>query len=129
MFKFLNMLNYNDDKTNDDLKTNFVSLKDAFDKNDIGRVDHFLQQYKFNTNLFIDSALEDGNDKMTKLLVCKYNAAPSLYAKQMAHINGHHKLVFWMDAFTKTRNDTGINIVHKHVKNGWNECIPEEYRF
>ena len=59
---------------------------------------------------------------------------PSLYAKQMANINGHVSLVNWIDTYTTQRNDIGIDSVHRRFdKNkgvfSWSECIPMEYRY
>jgi hypothetical protein len=109
------------------------SLKSAFDNNDMQKMEYLTNQFGLtiseNNGLFIDSALEDGNDNMAKFLVKKYKSQPSLYAKQMAHVNGHHGLAFWMDSFAEQRDRTGIDIVHKRHNTGWNECIPPEYRF
>ena len=82
-------------------------------------------------NMFVDSSLEEGNEQMAKFLVNEQKCVPSLYAKQMAHVNGHHKLSFWMDAYaTNTRNGPDIKTVHYNYKqNQWANCIPEEYRY
>jgi hypothetical protein len=82
-------------------------------------------------NMFVDVALEDGNEKMAKFLVNDEKCVPSLYAKQMAHVNGHHKLSFWMDAYSpNTRNGPDIKTVHYNYKQKtWNNHIPEEYRY
>jgi hypothetical protein len=79
-------------------------------------------------NMAVDAALENGD--MEKLKTLMTQCQPSLYAKQMAHINGHHKAAFYVDVYGKVRNDTDIKNVHYNYKtNKWRDVIPEEYRY
>jgi len=116
-------------KTVDDFgKTD--KLKDAFDKNNITELEKYEHIPNFYCNIFVDTALEEGNSDMTKLLVNNFKCRPSLYAKQMAHVNGHHKLAFWTETYGQQRNDTDIKTVHyNHKTKTWNNSIPEEFRY
>jgi len=110
------------------------SLFNAFHKNDKEKLKFIANNFNYNLNgglcnLFIDSSLEDGNEDMVKFLVKEFQCQPSLYAKQMAHINGHHSLAFWADTFTTQRNDVNIHAVHHNYKTGWANSIPEELRY
>jgi hypothetical protein len=105
------------------------SIKKYFDNNDINKLEKY-DTLKGYCNLFVDTSLEEGNVEMTKLLINKFKCEPSLYSKQMAHINGHHKLVFWTETYGKQRNDTDIKSIHYNYKtNTWHDCIPEEFRY
>ena len=116
---------------------NFVltsgSLFNAFHKNDKKKIkflsDNFNYMKSGPCNLFIDSSLEDGNEDMAKFLVKEFQCQPSLYAKQMAHINGHHSLAFWADTFATQRNNVNIHTVHHRYKTGWTNTVPEEFRY
>jgi hypothetical protein len=100
---------------------------------DVGKIKFFNEDLKINTNLesVIDISIENGNFPMVEYLInrgIKY----SLYAKQMAMINGFYKIVLYVETFGKMRNNIGIDKIHrKHVKNGfvWSDCIPIEYQF
>ncbi|ARF10209.1 hypothetical protein Hokovirus_1_88 [Hokovirus HKV1] len=83
---------------------------------------------KIHLHMIVDNAIEEGNLEMTKLLILKYNASYSLYAKQCAIINKNYKTAFFADAFGKVRNNTGIHTVHGGKK-GWSDNIPEKYRY
>lgn len=82
-------------------------------------------------NMFVDVSTEEGNETMAKFLVNEQKCIPSLYAKQMAHVNGHHKLSFWMDTYaSNTRNGPDIKTVHYNYKQQqWSNSIPAEYRY
>jgi hypothetical protein len=88
---------------------------------------------KINTNMMVDISLENGDEEMTKYLLTKYDAKPSLYAKQMAEINGHIKLAKEIESVYGLRNNVSIKHVHWTMDENknmcWNECIPLEYRF
>lgn len=111
------------------------SLQDAFKENDKEKIKYLttkfgLKMQPMPCNLFVDSALEDGKDEMTKFLISEFKCEPSLYAKQMAQINGHHSLALWTEVYGKLRNNTDIKSVHyNHKLNSWNSVIPEEYRY
>jgi hypothetical protein len=118
-------------KTVDNIEFNLFreDLNEYFDNNDIDKLEKYDNMRGY-CNLFVDTSLEEGNVEMTKLLINKFKCEPSLYSKQMAHINGHHKLVFWTEAYGKQRNDTDIKSIHYNYKtNTWHDCIPEEFRY
>lgn len=104
-------------------------MEEAFKNNDFKT----LKQYKMPQgycNLFVDSSLEDGNETMTKFLINQFKCQPSLYAKQMAQINGHQKLSLWVESYGTLRNNTNIKSVHYNYKSDqWSQMIPEEYRY
>lgn len=112
-------------------------LHKAFEENDIKRMTYLQKQFSLTLpgygNYHIDVALERGNTDMSKFLVSNFKCQPSLYAKQMAKINGHKDLVDWVNSTTKQRNDTGIDNVHcrfdkKEKAFVWDDVIPHEYR-
>ena len=83
-------------------------------------------------NICVDTALEEGDEDMFKFLVNEFKCEPSLYAKQMANINGHHELITWIETMNvPLRNSIGIDKVHFKPKNAnkWDDTIPPEYRF
>ena len=108
-------------------------LLDAWKQKDTEKMD-FIKEKMTNTanfNYMVDISLEEGNDKMTKYLI-NSGARPSLYAKQMAEVNGHTKLAKFVETFYPLRNDVSIASVHCRIRNGtrnWDSCIPEEFRF
>jgi hypothetical protein len=106
--------------------------QDAFLKNDIQtmkNVSYGKIISPMQCGMFIDTSLESGNAEMAKFLVTDFKCQPSLYAKQMAHVNGHHSLSLWMDSYATQRNDTDIKTVHYRPKSGWSPHIPEKYRY
>lgn len=113
------------------------SIHQAFQENNIQKMKYLHQKFGLEPygygNLYIDDAVEEGNEEMAKFLVSEFNCQPSLYAKQMAHINGHSGLSFWMDKYAKQRCDTGIDIHKKFSKElgqfVWNSCIPDNCRY
>lgn len=88
-----------------------------------------------NANLYylVDVSLEEGDKGMTQFLINNLNAQPSLYAKQMAEINGHVELAKYVESFGTFRNQASIASVHRRRgKDGnvrWSECIPFKYQF
>jgi hypothetical protein len=86
----------------------------------------------------VSVATEEGDFETVKTLVQQFHCQPSLFATQMAHINGHHSLVFfffWLNRFSKRRNDTDISTIYKRLDkntgmfNKWNTCIPLNFQF
>lgn len=91
-------------------------MEEAF-KN--GNQEEMKLQGKLSTgqcNLFVDISLEEGNDSMTKFLINHFGCQPSLYAKQMAQINGHDKLALWAESHGILRNHTSYKSVHYNYK-------------
>lgn len=100
---------------------------------DVGKIKFFNEDLKINTNLefIIDTSIENGNFPMVEYLI-KRGMKYSLYAKQMAMVNGFYNIVLYVETFGKIRNNIGIDKVHrKHIKSGfvWSDCIPNEYQF
>lgn len=81
--------------------------------------------------LEIDKAVEYGDmDKVKK--VCTGGEKPSLYAKQMALINGHVDMVAYVDTCVGTRGIVGVDTVHYKMYKGnvgWDENVPEKFRY
>lgn len=114
------------------------ALNDAFDCNNTEKMKYLHDTFNLvlngNGNFHIDKSLETGNKYMTILLITTFNCNPSLYAQQMAHINGHHALAVFSEEFSEKRNNVGIMSVHRRFnrdtkKFEWDDCIPVEYRF
>lgn len=109
-------------------------LDDAYEENDQKKFKYLTDVFGFNMkgglcNKFIDIAIEDGNKDMAEFMAREYQCQPSLYAKQMAHINGHHALSFWADTYLTQRSNTDIKTVHHSYKTGWSAYVPEEFRY
>lgn len=106
------------------------ALYDSFKKKDINKL-QFLERIGLPMPLmFIDVSLEEGDMELFKYFLNDCKLQPSLYAKQMANINGHHSLITYMEVMgTVLRNSVNIMQVHYNAKTGvWADCIPEEYR-
>lgn len=114
--------------------TNY-NLDDAWRQHDYDQIKVIHNKLGNEANLyyFVDVSLEEGDKEMTQFLINKLNAQPSLYAKQMAEINGHSELAKYVDHFGTFRNQTSIASVHRRRdKDGnirWSECIPLKYQF
>ena len=78
-------------------------------------------------NIILDIAIEEGKLEIVKKFYGS-DTKPSLYAEQMAQVNGHHSTSLFASTYFELRNKTGIETVHKS-HNGWNDCIPENCRF
>lgn len=104
---------------------------DAFKKKDINKLQFLVTTGLAMSNMFIDVSLDEGDMELFKFFLNECKLKPSLYAKQMASINGHHSLITYLEAMrTPLRNDVSINQVHYNFKTKeWSDCIPEEYRF
>ena len=82
----------------------------------------------------IDIATEKGKINEVQELHMTYKLKPSLYAKQMALVNGHIDTYKYVDKFIGTRGNIGIATVHKtrDSKTGkleWSEVIPKAFQF
>ena len=113
------------------------SLNDAYKENDIRKMkylkDSFNLKLQTDGSFHVDIAVEEGNEEMAKFLVQEFHSKPSLYEKQMSHINGHSNLSFWMDKYAEQRNNLGIDSVYKRFDGDkgwiWNDCIPMAFRY
>jgi hypothetical protein len=111
--------------------TNY-GLVNAWKQGDYSKMDYIwgkIGKKSGITNYMVDVSLEEGDEKMAKYLIAHYDARPSLYAKQMAEINGHIKLAKLIESLYPLRNSTSIFNVHWSAKAGWNQCIPHQYQF
>lgn len=78
----------------------------------------------------LDVAIEEGDLKTVRR--CR-KAGYSLYAKQMAMVNGHDDIVRHIKKFSWQRNNTGVVPIHSKYnketgKREWSDCIPEKFR-
>lgn len=92
-----------------------------------------IQQYYlpgFLNYFYLDSALEEGNEIVVNFLVQK-GYKPSLFANQMARINGHISLATKIESCIGYRNQVSIKNVYYNLNKpfSWNTVIPIEYRF
>ena len=97
-----------------------------------GLKDYIDKQPDQNFYCYVDIALEEGKEDFVKFLVMNFKdaAAYSLYAKQMAMINGHLKLALWVEKFGILRNKIDIRTVHyNYDTRSWASCIPESYQY
>lgn len=112
-----------------------IGLISAWEQRDLEKMDFIRgkMEGRINTNFMVDVSLEEGDDKMTRHLISNYGAQPSLYAKQMAEINGHTKLAKLVETFYPLRNNVSIAHVHRRMdgkgRTTWADCVPEQYRF
>lgn len=108
-------------------------LINAYDNGNIIKMEYLAKAFDLNLkgqDFLLDNSLEYGHEAMAKFLAMKFGLKPSLYAKQMAHINGFISLSFWMDAFTTQRNSVSIGQVYKNKLTGqWSDVIPMKYRY
>lgn len=113
-------------------------MHDAFEENNTSKLKYFKDNFSLtlpgNGNYYIDVSVENGNENMAKFLITEFGCQPSLYAKQMASVNGHTKLSLWIDVFAKQRNNIGIHDVHRTYNKekhqfDWNGAILEQFRY
>ncbi len=85
-------------------------------------------------NYFIDVALEEGKVDKVNFFLNK-GVKPSLYANQMARINGHNQLANQIDSLTDFRNKVNVkNVYWKYNQSNktmyWsNPSIPNEFKY
>lgn len=82
---------------------------------------------------FIDVALEEGNKDVYNFFANR-NVKPSLFANQMARINGYNKLANEVESYTDYRNKVNIKSVYNTYDRynktmNWNYIIPNDFRF
>lgn len=121
-----------------EFKLSKIALHEAYEEHDINKIKYLSDNFELNLpgngNYYIDKAIEEGNIEMVKFLVNEFNCQPSLYAKQMANINGHTSLLTWIDTYATQRNNIGIDSVHRRFNKTqgkfiWSDCIPTQYRY
>lgn len=117
------------------LKLTNKSVKSAYENSDINKIRYLIKDLhvKANLNYFIDTATEEGNEDMAKFLVNEFSASPSLFAKQMALVNDHTKLVMWLDKYSVQRNNVSVTDVYRHYNKQnktfeWNPIIAEKFQ-
>lgn len=84
-------------------------------------------------NYFIDVALEEGNKDIYNFFVNK-GVKPSLFANQMARINGYNKLANEVESYINYRNKINVKSVYNtydryNKSMQWNSIIPNDFRF
>ncbi|ARF08780.1 hypothetical protein Catovirus_1_830 [Catovirus CTV1] len=82
----------------------------------------------------IDIATENGDILTVQKLHQEYSIKPSLYAKQMCLINGHYNAVLFIESNMGTRNNLGIQTIHKRYNEKtkefiWDAVIPNMFRY
>ena len=117
-----------------DVLARLINRDDCTDEEYInGLKDYIDKQPDQNFYCYVDIALEEGKEDLVKFLVMNFKdaAAYSLYAKQMAMINGHLKLALWVEKFGILRNNKiDIRTVHyNYDTRSWDSCIPESYQY
>ena len=124
-------------KPNNEFQLTCTAMQQAYDMDDMDKLkylhDTFDLQLPTLGGLHVDSAIEEGNTDRAKFLVNNFGYQPSLYAIQMAEINGHHDLANWVNENSTLRNNFGIQNVHSRFdkNNGgwvWDNWVPEAYR-
>ena len=112
-------------------------LEDILQKRDFNKLEQLYNENKNNISIqeLIDEAVENNDFEMLKFLSFHLNKnnldenKPSLYAKQMAHINGYHGIAHFIDEFVGCRNNIGIYTLHYDLEEGWRDIIPENHRY
>jgi hypothetical protein len=104
----------------------------AFHNNNISDMEKYYVPTKID-NYYIDVALEEGKKDVFNFFVNK-NVKPSLFAAQMARINGHEKLAMIAESYSDFRNKVNIkNVYHQYdrinKKFVWNPNISEKYQY
>lgn len=116
-----------------DVLERLIKRDDCTDEEYInGLKDYINKQPDQNFYSYVDIALEEGKEDFVKFLVMNFKdaAAYSLYAKQMAMINGHIKLALWVEKFGVLRNKIDIHKVHYNYETrSWASCIPKSYQY
>lgn len=122
------------------IKTSFImnhiptpnELRTSFTNNDV----QAFRSYSPNVvkplcSFFIDAAIESGQSEMAKVLTDRHECRASLYAVQMAMINGHNSTAFRYLSATngQFRNGTDIRTVHYRPKSGWSDTVPPSFQF
>jgi len=104
----------------------------AFHNNDLESMEKYYTDTRRN-NYYLDIALDDGKYDLVHFFLNK-GVKPSLFANQMARINGFNKLATQVESQTDFRNKVNIQNVYynydRHNKSMyWNTVVPEEFRF
>jgi hypothetical protein len=104
----------------------------AFHNNNISDMEKYYVPSE-KDNYYIDVALEEGKKDVFNFFA-NNNVKPSLFAAQMARINGHEKLAMIAESYSDFRNKVNIkNVYHRYnrinKKFEWNSNISEKYQF
>jgi exoribonuclease II len=81
----------------------------------------------------MDISVEEGKKDMVKFFMSK-EVQPSLFALQMAKINGHDNLVMDVESYCRLRNNVHIkNVYYLYDRLNksftWNDIIPLKFRY
>jgi hypothetical protein len=122
-----------------DIETNSEQICDkltlfesAIRDQDLARMDEYFQETRRN-NYYLDVALEEGKEKIVDYFLNK-GYQPSLFANQMARLNGHISLSNKIESYIQYRNKINIkDVFYKYdskIKSiYWSPLIPLEHRF
>ena len=136
--KSINEINELNENKENEFKLSNNAMTNAFEEKNIDKLKYLKNNFSLtlpgNGNYHVDISVEEGDTNMAQFLITSFNCQPSLYAKQMATINGHNKLSLWVDTYATQRNDVGIDSVHKRYDRNqriycWSDVIPEQFRY
>lgn len=104
----------------------------AFNNNNLENMEKYFVNSPKN-NFYIDISLEDGNTDIVNFFLNK-GVKPSLFANQIAKINGYNDLANKIESYYGYRNMVNIKNVYytfdrTDKKMIWNPIIPQEFRF
>ncbi len=108
-------------------------FESAYNNNNINDM-HKYYEPSLKDNYFIDVALEEGKIDKVNFFLNK-DVKPSLYANQMARINGHNILANQIDSLTDFRNKVNVKNVYWNYDRSnktmyWsNPSIPNEFKY
>jgi hypothetical protein len=108
------------------------NFEEAMKIEDFVKMDENFQPNNRN-NFYLDVALEEGKDKIVDYFIEK-GYQPSLFANQMARLNGYTALSNKIESYVKYRNKINIKDVFytydsKMKSIYWSPVIPVEHRF
>jgi hypothetical protein len=95
-----------------------------------------MEKYFVDSKLnpyYMDVSLEEGWQEGFDFFASK-GVKPSLYATQMARINGFHQLAMKSESYQELRNKVSIKNVYykfnsKNKTMEWNPIVPPNFRF
>lgn len=108
------------------------NFEEAMKSHNFIKMDQNFQPNNRN-NFYLDVALEEGKDKIVEYFIQK-GYQPSLFANQMARLNGHTGLSNRIESYGGYRNKINIKDVfytydRKMKSIYWSPVIPVEHRF
>ncbi len=109
-----------------------MSFCEAFEEGNISSMETYYIPSELD-NYYIDTALEQGKKKQVDFFLNK-GVRPSLFACQMARVNGFDGLANHVESFTKFRNQVSLSSFYKtydpkEKKIVWKPIIPDCHRY